>query len=230
MTGTQDNKAVWRRTTILVRADILESARAHKTDINGACNQALADLLGIDLRQQPIGSLPEPVPVMVAPDASMATEVKSVTEPQTPLHPVINADDPAAVTKVIQAKKKIPVPSTKVPAPESSLKEPRIGQEHGKDAIPLPERKAKGKVPATGKRGKEDPVKKFIAEKITRGEPDDAIVPKDEMYDLFARWCRDRRITPVPDRRRFTPALKNQFAFAEKTVDGIPCWLNVRMK
>jgi hypothetical protein len=227
MTGTPDNNAVWHRTTILVRADILESARAHKTDINGICNQALADLLGIDLRQQPIGLLPEPVPVMVAPDASPATPVKSAQEPRIPLHPVINADDPAAVKKVIQAKKT--PPAAKIPAAEPAREEPQMMQEPGKEAIPVPRSPAKIKVPA-GKRGKEDIIKKFVAEKISRGEPDDSSVPKDEMYDLFARWCRDQRVTPVPERRRLTIALKNQFALAEKMVAGIPCWQNVRIK
>jgi hypothetical protein len=229
MTGTPDNNAVWHRTTILVRADILESARTHKTDINGVCNQALADLLGIDLHQQPIGLLPEPVPVLVAPDVSPATPVKSAQEPRIPLHPVINADDPAAVKKVIQAKKLPPVPTAKSPAEEPARGEPRMMQEPKKEAIPVPKSPAKAKVPA-GKRGKEDIIKKFVAEKIARGEPDDASVPKDEMYDLFARWCRDQRIAPVPERRRLTIALKNQFALTEKMVAGAPCWQNVRIK
>ena len=224
MTGTPDNNPVWHRTTILVRADILESARAHKTDINEVCNQALADLLKIDLRQQPLETLPDPVPVMVAPDGSPRRPVKPVTEMRTPLHPVINADDPAAAIKAIQAKKIPPVPITKVPAAELPLEEPKTV------AVPTPKSPAKEKKPVAGKRGKEDAIKKFIAEKVARGEPDEATVPKDEMYDLFSRWCRDQRLVPVPERRRFTLALKNHFALAEKTVDGVPCWLNVRMK
>ena len=230
MTGIQDNNPVWHRTTILVRADILESARAHKTDINGVCNQALADLLNIDMRQQPLGSLPAPVPVLIAPDGAPETPVKPVRELKTPQHPVISADDPSAVTNVKRAKKILPVPIAKGPAAESSDDKSQTKQEQKPVAAPVLKIPAKHKMPVAGKRGKEDAIKKFIAEKVLRGEPDDATLPKDEIYELFCRWCRDRKIVPVPERRRFTLALKNQFALAEKTVNSVPCWLNIRIK
>jgi len=232
MAGIPDNNGAWRRATILVRADVLERARAQKIDINTVCNQALADQLNIDLHQQPLAPEPEPLPVMVAPDGPAGTAAKPERETRAPLHPVINADDPAAVTTVMKAKKKIVVPAAKPPAPAAQppREEPRPVQEPPKEAIPSPGIPLKEKKPAAGKRGKGDAIKKFIAEKVARGEPDDATVPKDGMYDLFARWCRDRRIVPVPERRRFTLSLKNQFALAEKTVEGVPCWMNVRLK
>ena len=230
MTGRPDNNPVWHRTTILIRADLLERAQAHKTDISGVCNQALADLLNIDLCQQPLASQPAPVPIMVAPDGSPKRPGKPAREPPIPLHPVINADDPAAVTNVKRAKKILPVPTAKVPNTEPSRDEPRIELEQIQEVPPTPQSPAKEKKPVAGKRRKEEVIKKFIAEKVSRGEPDDATVPKDEMYDLFARWCRDRKIVPVPERRRFTLALKNQFALAERTADSVPCWMNIRIK
>ena len=230
MTGRPDHNPVWHRTTVLIRADILERAQEHKTDISGVCNQALADHLDIDLRQQPLVLLPAPVPVIIAPDGSPKRPDRTAQESPLPLHPVINADDPCAVTNVKRAKKIHPVPAEKVPAAELPRDEPHRKQVQTPDTSLTSKSQAKGRKPAAGTRGKGDAVKKFMAEKVSRGEPDDATVPKDEMYDLFSRWCRDRKIVPVPERRRFTLALKNQFALGEKTANSVPCWTNIRIK
>ena len=53
---------------------------------------------------------------------------------------------------------------------------------------------------------------------------------KDELYEIFVRFCRDHRITPVPEKKAVTVALKNQFALTEKPVGGKSCWTGVRLK
>jgi hypothetical protein len=234
MTGTQENNSLWRRTTILVRADLLGKAREQKIDIDHACNKALADLLKIDLSQQPLESHEGPLPVMVAPDTVPVKMTGPAEKSPASLHPVVNANDPAAVRTMLKVKKERPAPPSKEPGPVPALVKSEAMQARpegrprtGVDPVKA---KPKTKVPASGKRGKEDIIKQFITETILRGEPDEAAISKDEMFDHFSRWCRSQRITPVPDKRRFTTTLKNRFALTEKSVDGIHCWMNVRIK
>jgi hypothetical protein len=234
MTGSPDNNSLWRRTTILVRADILEKAREQKIDLSHICNRALADLLEIDLSQQPLGSAEDPLPVMVAPDTVPVAPISPAGMAAASLHPVVNANDPTAVRTLLKAKKPRPTPPAAIPEPgHAQEKTPSVQEEP--EGIRRAEReftqaKPKKKVSGTGKRGKEDIIKTFITETIFRGEPDEAILSRDEMFDHFSRWCRDHRITPVPEKKQFSLALKNQFAFAEKTVNGIRCWTNVRVR
>ncbi|MEI8331293.1 MAG: hypothetical protein WCF90_06565 [Methanomicrobiales archaeon] len=49
------------------------------------------------------------------------------------------------------------------------------------------------------------------------------------MYQTFTRFCDEQKYAPVPDRKAFTIALKNKFAFLEKTINGVPSWVNVRL-
>ncbi|WP_321506509.1 hypothetical protein [uncultured Methanoregula sp.] len=230
MTETPDNSAAWHRTTILLRADIFEKARSGNIDIDTTCNRALAELLGMDPSQQILGANTAPVPVVVAPDITPVTPVTISPETRALLHPVINANDPTAVRNMLRTRKKSPVPVTKAPAGEPPHEERRNRQQPEKADARVPESPAKAKKPSAVKRGKDDATKQFIAEKVTRGEPDDARISKDEMYSIFTRWCHAMRIVPVPERRRFTLTLKNHFALSEKSVDGVPCWLNVRIK
>ena len=72
-------------------------------------------------------------------------------------------------------------------------------------------------------------LKKFVTTKITRVDADDAIVSKDDMYEAFTRWCRDHRVTAVPERKVFATMLKNKFAIAEKNIGGTSCWVHVRL-
>jgi phage/plasmid-associated DNA primase len=88
----------------------------------------------------------------------------------------------------------------------------------------------KGKTGASGKKRKDDALKKFVATKITRVDADDAVITKDDMYQAFTRWCRDHRYATVPERKAFATLLKNKFAITEKTVNGTPCWANVHLR
>ena len=73
-------------------------------------------------------------------------------------------------------------------------------------------------------------LKKFVTEMILREDLENASITKEALYQAFARWCRERRITMAPDRKNLTVALKNQFAMNEKVVDGEPSWVNARLK
>ena len=75
----------------------------------------------------------------------------------------------------------------------------------------------KGHTASSKKKPKGDALKTFFSQTIARTDDTGERVRKDELYELFARFCRDHRITPVPERKAVTVALKNQFALTEKT-------------
>ena len=92
---------------------------------------------------------------------------------------------------------------------------------------------APGPAPKTGRKGKkEDAIKRFVSTRIVREteESPDAIIAKDELYQLFERWCRDHDYAAIPDRRVFFVALKNKYALAERSVAGVPSWISIRIK
>ena len=80
------------------------------------------------------------------------------------------------------------------------------------------------------KAGKGQALKRFIADATIRGEREDDHVTKEALYQAFARWCRELRITPVPDKKTVTIALKNQFAVKENILEGEPAWVNIRLR
>ena len=202
----------WRQISVVIRADIFLKAGQMGLDISNECNQALAHLVGIDYRQQHINDRAPP------------------PKPQEPvLHPVINADDPAAIAKVMRTKRQQPVKpvpeipvATVLPSPgmDIPLQAPVQGLSHA----------GKGKTGAADRKRKDDALKKFVATKITRMDADDAVITKDDMYQAFTRWCRDHRCGAVPERKAFATLLKNKFAITEKTINGTPCWVNVQFR
>ena len=230
MPGKKDQNDQWRQTSVVIRADILLKAGELGLDISNACNKALADLVGIDYRQQPLTGRAIPDPVIL--DADTQIKVPKRTSQKTQahdIHPVINADDPAAVTKVIKAKRQPPVkPVQEIPVLKgSSPTETAIAPKPPAQGVsPL----RKGKAVAPDKKRKDDGLKKFVATKITRVDADDAVITKDDLYQAFTRWSRDHRIAAVPEQKVFATSLKNKFAITEKTVNGTPCWVNVRLR
>ena len=86
----------------------------------------------------------------------------------------------------------------------------------------------KGQTTATKKRARGNALKTFFSSKIARSDNEEDRVGKDDLYELFTRFCRDHRITPVPERKAVTVALKNQFALTEKMTDGTPSWTGIR--
>jgi hypothetical protein len=205
----------WRQTSVVIRADIFLKAGEMGLDISNECNQALAHLVGIDYRQQQIND---------------RANAQTPQKPKAPvLHPVINADDPAAIAKVMKTKRQPPVkPVPEIPVatefPPPGMNIPLQVPEHGLSPA------GKRKVVAADKKRKDDALKKFVATKITRVDADDAVITKDDMYQAFARWCRDHRCAAVPERKAFATLLKNKFALTEKTVNGTPCWVNVYIR
>jgi hypothetical protein len=198
-------------------------------DINGVCNRALAAAVGIgyDSREKENRTVRDPV--IVARDAAGLPPAIPIAQPAPgpagDLHPVINADDPAAVTSVKRRTRSPPLrPAAAAPVP---------AEEH---PVPVPSEQALNpSKPKTGKsaqkkKGGSPDLRKFVAETILREDTENASITKEALYQAFARWCREHRIATTPDRKTLTVALKNQFALNEKVTDGEPSWVNVRLK
>lgn len=227
MSGKKDSEGPWRQTSVIIRSDIWLKAAEQGLDISDELNQRLAELVGIDYRRQRLADrlLPDPVDT---PDPLMKGVSGRQRSLSQVLHPVINADDPAAAAKVRKAKREIlPEPVMAVPvAVESPPRETGIPLVHSAAKVPKTEGPGSAQ---SKKKGKEEGLKKFVAAKISRTDADDAAISKEEMYQAFTRWCRDHRIAAVPERKVFATLLKNKFAIPEKTVNGTSYWVNVRL-
>lgn len=230
MAGKKETSAQWRQMPVVIRADILEQACLKKINISEACNQVLAERLGIDFRQQKI---PEGVvnePVIIAQNEALSLPEHIPAKPgAAAATAIINADDPLAA-KTIKSKnlpKEKPArdgPAT-VPVPSSAATSK-------KEAVPLAVPsllKGKGKTAAPPRKKKDDAAKKFFTSMILREDTDTARVSKDDLYYTFERWCRNNRILPLPDKKSFSVTLKNQFAVKERMVNGTPTWVGVRI-
>jgi hypothetical protein len=230
----KDTGIAWHNTTVILQLDIYQQALGQGIDISDACNRALAVLTGIDYRRLQREESPAPPPVIIARDGSLPNArggVKKVTAQKQ--HPVINADDPAAPATVILAKVQ---PAKKSPA-ELPDPKPALAPAPKKEkpvAAPVPATKRPAVIKDRGllskKRSKSDVLKAFFSSKIVRTDETDITLGKDDLYDLFIRFCREHRLTPVPERKAVTIALKNQFALTEKQVNGTPSWIGIRLK
>lgn len=232
MTGKKESGAAWHHTTVVLRSDIYHQAVARGIDISDACNHALASLTDTEYHRPQREEVPAPPPVIVARNGSLPLASGNVKKAASrKLHPVINADDPAAPATVVETKtrlsaKKAPTePMAPVPAPAPAPPEEQSLAAPVKKATP-----PKGRAGPARKRSRGDALKTFFSLKISRAEEAGAVVNKDELYELFARFCREHRITPVPDRKTVTVALKNQFALTEINVNGTPCWNGILLK
>jgi hypothetical protein len=234
MTGKIKTGATWHSTSVVLRSDIYRKALEKGIDIGDACNRALASLTGSEYHGRQTDEVPAPPAVIIAKDGSSPYAPGGGEKfPSQKLHPVINADDPAAPATVVQAKtrpvKKAPAePPAPVPAPAP------VHPEEEPVAAPAATTKKmavkKGQTVSTKKRSKGDVLRTFFSSKIARSDDEEARVGKDDLYELFARFCRDHRIIPVPERKTVTVALKNQFALTEKLVDGKSFWTGIRLK
>jgi hypothetical protein len=233
MTGKKESGATWHSETVVLREDIYRQALARGIDIGDACNRALASLTGSEYHKRQKDEVPAPPPVIIAKDGSSLHAPGEPTKVPSPkLHPVINADDPAAPARVVQAKahlKKAPAePLAALPAPAPvALKEKPVAAPAATTKKPAIK---KGPAAPSTKRAKGDMMKTFFSSKIARSDDEGDRIGKDELYELFARFCHGHRITPVPERKAVTVALKNQFALTEKMVDGTSFWTGIRLK
>jgi hypothetical protein len=234
MTGKTKTGATWHHTSVVLRSDMYHKALEQGINISDACNRALASLTGSEYPSQQREEVPAPLPVIIAKDGSSpyaSGEIKKI--PLKKMHPVINADDPAAPAKVVQAQGQ---PLKKAPAepPAPVLAPAPVFPEEKPVADPAATTKKaavkKGQSASVKKRSKGDALKTFFSSKIARSDDKEDRVGKDDLYELFARFCRDHRITPVPERKTVTVALKNQFALTDEMIDGTPCWAGIRLK
>jgi hypothetical protein len=228
MTGKREIGAPWHQTTVVLQADIYRQALEQGIDISDACNRALAGLTGVDYHRQQQKDVPAPPPVIIAGnDASPQASGGTKKVPAKKLPPVINADDPAAPVRVVQAKapaKKV-LPEIPVPAPSPEEVPPAFPAAATKKAA------VSKKPPAPAKKkSRGDALKTFFSSKIVSTDEAGEVLGKDELYELFARFCREHHITPVPERKKVIVALKNQFALTEKLVNGTPSWTGIRLK
>jgi hypothetical protein len=227
MTGKKETGATWHHTTVVLRSDIYRQALDKGIDISDACNRVLAEVTGIDYKQQQLEAAQPAAPVIIAHNGSLPHapgDQKNIPLPV--LHPVINADDPTAPSKVVKAKKpaKRPVPATPVPAAAEERPAVLSNQLSKKPPVQKEQKKPHKK----GLKG--DALKTFFTAKISRTDEAGEGVAKDELYERFARFCREHRITPVPERKNVTIALKNRFALTEDRHNGIPRWAGIRLK
>jgi hypothetical protein len=230
MTGKKGSEA-WHRTTVVLQPEIYRQAVTMGIDISDACNRALAGMTGTEYHPLHAAAVPAPPPVIIARDGSLPRlQAGQKKAPSPNLHPVINADDPAAPARVALAKAagrnetaEQPVPG---PAPV-----PAPAEEKTPAAVPAAKKATtkKRRGDPVRKRSKGDGLKTFFSERVRRTDEPDAAVSKDELYERFVRFCHEHRIAPLPDRRAVTTALKNQFSVHEKNVDGIPSWTGIRL-
>lgn len=223
MPGKNEQGGLWKQILVVIRADIMVKAAEMNLDISNACNRALADLTGIDFPK-------DLLPPMVAQNGMTPGAAAPVPKSRTRvLHPVINADDPSAVVKLMKPTRphedkpvpEPPFPARKIPEVEPVLPAARK---------PGPATAGKGKTAEKEKKRKDDTLKKFVTEKIIRVDSESAAISKDEMYQAFSRWCRDHRCSAVPEQKAFGTLLKNKFAITDKTVNGTPSWLKIQLK
>lgn len=222
MNAGKGSEGTWRKTGVLIRSDIFDEAERQHIDISFECNAALAHKLGMTYTDYHPS------------DASKTLPVSSRVNPMpagTSIHPVINADDPMTPSKVLKEKKE----SVRKPRPmhTPALTVTSASQESSAPMVPAPPVQEAPKKPSMDRKKKAGAIKKFVITRIVRTDESsgtDAIIPKDELYQRFERWCREHAVSPVPDRRLFTITLKNQCAIPERSIGGVPYWVNIRLK
>jgi hypothetical protein len=226
----------WRHTSVLIRADIFAHVQEQGLNISHECNRALADLVGIDYRQQQLPQETTADPVIIAPEQKTDQAPAGPIIEKRPLRPVLNADDPRTPVKVLLQKKD---PASHHPSKKSAVSP---GREQTKQQAPspqstqpapLPHSREKGRAKPAKRAGRDTAVQRFVTANVVRTEGvggGQGVVPKDEMYQRFVRWCKADSISPVPDKRSFSVALKNRFVIQQATVNDVPCWVNVTIK
>jgi hypothetical protein len=229
MSGKTDKVGQWRQVSVILRSDILVKATQRGLDISDELNQRLAELVGIDYQRQPLTGQTLPDMATFPGNTTGKRDEGTKQQLRSPiLHPVINADDPAAATKVRKAKQQMPAePVLTAPVPGTPLHpEPAVSPPL---PVPLVRQRSRGKTGESKKKGKNEYLKNFVSTMITRVDADDAVISKEDMYLAFTRWCRDHRVEPVPDRKVFATLLKNKFAIVDKTVSGTMSWIHVQL-
>ena len=235
MTAKKGEGDQWRHTSVLIRADIFAQVHERGLNISHECNRALADLVGIDYRQQQLSEEAAVEPVIIASEQKKARATGGLGQENGSLRPVLNADDPKTPGTVLQQKNVTahrPHQKSAVVSGAGQKKEPDHTPQPAQP-VSLPRSRTGEKAEPAKRKGRETAIRRFVSTKVVRTDAESSggsVVPKDEMYQRFVRWCRANSVSPVPDRRSFSVALKNRFVIQETTVNNVPCWVNVTMK
>ena len=236
MTALNKDGVRWRHTSVLIRADIFAQALERGLNISHECNQVLADLVGIDYRQQQLPEETPVTPVIVASEEKAARATREMEQENRTVRPVLNAEDPKTPGRVLQQKKEhatdLPPKKSTVPPGSEQQKELNHPPQSARPG-PSPRSQNKKKAELEKRKGRETAIRRFVSTKVVRTDAEGSgggTVPKDEMYQRFVRWCKVNSVSPVPDKRSFSVALKNRFVIRETTVNDVPCWADVAMK
>jgi hypothetical protein len=231
MSARKNPGVTWHQAEIPIRSDIYKKASDLHLDIRDECNRALAHIVGIDYSREPSDteSPSEPVTIATVPVAETGSALKTPAR-TTPVSPVMNAEDPMAPVKVLRDKKEAAAPKPRAmhaPSATPAIKAP--DKALPEESLTLADSPGKH---STDRKTKEGTIKKFVKTRIIRAgeESPDTVLPKDELFAMFERWCREQDIAKIPDRKAFTVALKNQYAFTERTIGGKPCWMNIQIR
>ena len=234
MTGKKETGATWHHTTVVLRSDIYRQALVQGIDISDACNRALSSLTGSRIPPAAAGRSPRPATRYHCqgwcPSHRLPGSIKKASYPRnctrSSMRMILLHRPPSCRQKPGRKESPGRTRGTR------SCSCTRIPEERTGTAPAARKRRRprKGRDAPAKKRTKGDALKTFFSSKIARTDEAEAAISKDELYELFARFCRDHRITPVPERKAVTVALKNQFALTEKMVDGTPCWTGIRLK
>ena len=222
MSAGKGIEGTWRKTGVLIRSDIFDEAERQHLDISFECNTALARRLGMPYTDHHPSGASKTLPVSSGVNPVLAG---------TPIHPVINADDPMTPAKVLKEKKESARKPRSTHPPAAAVTS--AFQKPSAPMIPAPAVQEPPKKTSADRKKKAGAIKKFVSTRIVRtdeGSGTDAVIPKDELYQRFERWCREHAVSPVPDRRSFTVALKNQCAIPDRSIGGVPYWVNIRLK
>jgi len=236
MTAHDKRGAQWRHTSVLIRADIFATVHEQGVNISDECNRALAALVGIDYHQQQLEEEAPINPVIIARDGKTTPATQEQNPENRPLPPVLNADDPTAPATVLQQKKDHPARHREKKSAVDSGQGQKTQQEpssHPAPQAPLPGSRKKEQAKPSKRKGGDAAIRRFVSTKVMRADAESSgggVVPKDEMYQRFARWCKENSVSPIPDKRSFSVTLKNRFAVQETTTNHVPCWLNVTLK
>jgi hypothetical protein len=230
MSARKSSGVTWHKVEIPIRSDIFDRVTDLHLDLRDECNRALAKITGIDFSTgRPSYATPakpgETAPVPAAGSGSRKTAVT----PPAPLRPVMNAEDPRSPAQVLAEKQDAAHQKPRAhqaPAPVTSSETAPLVSEVSRSLADTTR-----KSPAE-KRTKENTIKKYVKTRIARADEEspDTIIPKDELYTLFERWCREQNVAKIPERRTFFIALKNQYAFTDRMIGQKSCFVNIHMR
>ena len=225
MSARKSSGVTWHKVEIPIRSDIFDRVTDLHLDLRDECNRALAKIAGIDFSAVVPASAPPAKQDLPSLEPAMGAKSRK----PAPVHPVMNAEDPHSPAQILQDKKEAAHQKTQAREKPVPVMAPAPAPVAPQESLPL---SGAGRTSPTEKRTKENTIKKYVKTRIARADEEtpDTIIPKDELYTLFERWCREQNIAKIPERRAFFVALKNQYAFTDRMVGQKSCLVNIRMR